>query len=381
MKNIDPVYRKLQGHLNKQAIGYPATRSGVELKILKHIFTPEEAEIATLLSYKFEPIDIIFKRAKHTGKSLYELSELLSAIAKKGGIEFRDKNGVVHYCCLPLVFGMYEMQIKRLTPEFIDDYKRYIKDKKFGIEFLSTKLPQMRTIPVNKSIEIRHELSDFDNIFNLVQECDGPFGVTECICREKRAIEGKDCNMTDRKETCLGFGPFAKFAIASNHGREISKSEAISILEKNQEEGLILQPSNTKKAEYICSCCGCCCEMLENHKNLPKPLDFWATNFYAVIESKSCSGCGSCEDTCQVNAVKVNEEQQRAYVDYDRCLGCGNCAVTCPEDAIKLEKRPQETVPPETREELNDIIMENKKGPLGKLLLTGKLITDTLRAR
>jgi ferredoxin len=79
--------------------------------------------------------------------------------------------------------------------------------------------------------------------------------------------------------------------------------------------------------------------------------------------------------------VKVNDEEQRAYVNYDRCLGCGNCTVNCPENAIKLLKRPQETAPPETREELVDIIMENKKGPLGKLLLTGKLIADTIRAR
>jgi NAD-dependent dihydropyrimidine dehydrogenase PreA subunit len=381
MKSVDPVYRKLQRHLNKQAIGYPATRSGVELDILKHIFDPDEAEIATYLSFRFEPIEIIYERAKHIVSSVDELEDIIIAIGKKGGIEYKKKNGTMHYCCLPLVFGMYEGQNNRLTPDFIRNYNQYISTKKFGIELLSTKLPQMRTIPVYKSIQVRHEVSDFDSILKLLSECEGPFGVAECICRKKRSIEGKDCCITDRKETCLGLGSFANFGASINLGRIISREEAISIIEQNQEDGLILQPSNSKNPEYLCSCCGCCCGMLRMHKKLPKPLEFWMANFNAVVHSDSCIGCGTCEDTCQVNAIKVNEDELNAYVNMDRCLGCGNCVVNCPEGAIKLAKRAHETVPPETREDLHDIIMENKKGPIGKLLLTGKLITDTIRAR
>ena len=379
MKNINPAYRKLQRHLDKQAIGYPATRTGVELNILKHIFKPEEAEIATHLSYKFEPIDIIYKRAEHLVNSVDELEGIIGEICKKGGLEFKIKNGIMHYCCLPLVFGMYEGQNKRLTPDFIRNYEKYTSTRKFGIEFLSTKLPQMRTIPIDKSVEVQHRVSDFDNIEKLLTESDGPFAIAECICRKKNSLEGKKCKVTARNETCLGVGHLAQIGITNKIARDISKEEAISIIEQNQKEGLILQPSNSKKAEFICSCCGCCCGMLTTHKKLPKPLQFWAANFFASVNSESCIGCGACEDTCQVDAVKVNEDEQMAYVNEDRCLGCGNCTVNCPEDAIKLTKRPQESVPPETREELHDIIMENKKGTLGKLLLTGRLITDTIR--
>lgn len=381
MKTDDKVYRKLQRHLNNQAVGYPATRSGVELDILRHIFDPYEAEITTNLSYKYESIETIFKRAKHLVDTTEKLESILIKICNKGGVEYKIKNGAKHYCCLPLAIGMYEWQNKRLTLEFIKDYERYTEDRKYGIEYLSTKLPQMRTIPIHKSIEVRHEVSGFDSVLNLLKECEGPFAIAECICRKKKSIKGKDCKITDRKETCLGLGSFSKFGASINLGRIISKDEAISIIEQNQKEGLILQPSNSKKPDFICSCCGCCCELLKVHKKLPKPLDFWATNFNAVVNSELCSGCGTCEDYCQVNAVKVNEEEQRAYVNNDKCLGCGNCVVNCPDDAIKLTKKPQETVPPETREELNDIIMENKKGRLGKLKLTGKLIVDTIRTR
>lgn len=381
MKNDDKVYRKLQRHLNKQAIGYPATRSGVELNILRHIFDPEEAEIATYLSYKLESIDTIFERVKNLVDSADELENILSSICVKGGVAYKIKKGVMHYYCLPLVVGMYEMQNKRLTPEFIKDYESYVKERKFGIDYLSTKLPQMRTIPVNKSIEVKHEISDFDSVSKLLKNCNGPFAITECICRKKKSIEGKVCKVTERKETCLAMGSVAEIAIANNIARDITRDEAISIIELNQKEGLILQPSNSKDVDFICSCCGCCCDSLKLHKKLPKPLDFWATNFYAVINSELCIGCSTCEDACQVNAVKIHEDEQKAHVNIDRCIGCGNCVVNCPEDAMKLAKRADETVPPETREELDDIIMENKKGPLGKLLLTGKLIADTIRAR
>ena len=86
----------------------------------------------------------------------------------------------------------------------------------------------------------------------------------------------------------------------------------MSIIEQNQKQGLVLQPSNTEKADFICSCCGCCCGMLDVHKNIPKPLDFWASNFQAVVDTNTCEGCGTCEEWCQVGAVSVSESKQQA---------------------------------------------------------------------
>ena len=381
MNPNEQVYRKLQKHLNNQAVGFPATRSGVELKILKHIFDPNEAEIASYLSYKFEPLEKIFGKVQHLTESTEELQKILDSILKKGGIEVKIKDGIKHYCCVPFVFGMYEFQNERLTPEFVNDFKKYTSTKSFGVEFLSTKLPQMRTIPIAKSIQLKHNVSSFDEVSTLLKEAEGPFAIVDCICRKQRAMEGKSCKVTDRKETCLGVGHLAEMSIENSIGREINREEAIAIIEQNQKEGLVLQPSNTKNAEFICSCCGCCCGMLHTHKNLPKPLNFWATNYFAVVDENACVGCGTCEDKCQVGAVKVNEKEQVAYVDLDRCLGCGVCVVNCPNDSISLSKKASEQVPPQTREELFDVIMENKKGKLGKLLLSGRLLVDTIRAK
>jgi electron transport complex protein RnfB len=380
VEHNDRIYVKLQRHLDKQPVGFPATRSGAEINILKHIFTPEEAEIALGLTYKPEPLTTVLDRVRHLIGTPFELKKRLDELKKKGGAEAKIKNGVEHYSLVPLVVGMYEYQVGRLTPEFVADFERYSASIRFGIEFLSTKLPQMRTIPVAKSIQPRHEVSTFDEAATLVQQADAPFVILECICRKKKALAGQACRMTERKETCLVMADPARTFLEMGHGREITRDEALAIIELNQEQGLVLQPSNTAQTDFICSCCGCCCGMLAVHQSLPKPLEFWASNFHAIVDRQACAGCGVCEQTCQVGAVRVSEKTQSAVVDLDRCLGCGACVARCPTAAVTLVKKPCEVRPPRTREDLYDIIMADKKTSWEKLKLTGKLVVDAVRA-
>lgn len=137
-----------------------------------------------------------------------------------------------------------------------------------------------------------------------------------------------------------------------------------------------MQPSNSQKAEFICSCCGCCCGLLGVFQKLPKPLDFWASNYQAKVDAEACVGCGICEKQCPVDAIAVSSKTNLAKVDLNLCLGCGQCTTVCPNEALSLFKKQVEVKPPETREELFEVIMAHKKGRLGKLKLTGKLIWD-----
>lgn len=379
MKKHDKVYKDLQIHLDSQAVGFPATGSGAEIRILKHIFSPREARIATCLNFKPEPIETIYKRAGNLVGSQQELLEILAAIEKKGGLETRVKEDKTWYCNAPLVVGMYEFQLGRLTPGFIKDFNDYTSNLKFGAAFLSTELPQMRTIPIAKSISIQSSVSTFDEVTGLLKKSGDKFAVCECICRSKKQLQGKSCRVTDRKETCLAVGDMALAAVRNGMGRAIRLDEAISILEKNQKEGLVLQPSNTQKADFVCSCCGCCCGMLQIHKSIPKPLDFWVSNFYAVVDTETCNGCGMCEKKCQVGAVKLSEKTRQPAIDLNRCVGCGVCVAVCPQKAVTLRKKTAEIKPPVTRDDLYDIIMDKKKGKLGQLKLTGKLILDAVR--
>lgn len=375
----ESIYVRLQKHLDRQAVGFPASKSRAELKILRHIFTPREAEIATFLSYKHAPLAVVYERVRHLVASPDELAQVLADILKKGGIEAKKENGRMLYGNAPLVVGMYELQVDRLTPEFIRDFNAYTSDKNFGLEFLGTALPQMRTIPVAQSIRPQHRTSTFDAVAALLKGADGPFVILDCICRKKRRMTGKTCRVTDRHETCLGIGSMAQTVIESGSGREIDRAEAMAIIAANQKEGLVLQPSNTAQAEFICSCCGCCCGMLRMHQSLPKPVDFWAANFYAQVDRNTCNGCGICRRHCQVKAVDVPDKKQPARVNLNRCLGCGHCVTACPQEAMVLKKKPEAVKPPETREALYDILKAHRKGPWGKAKLAGKLALDMVR--
>ena len=192
-------------------------------------------------------------------------------------------------------------------------------------------------------------------------------------------MEGEPCKVTDRKETCLFMVEMAQSFLRSGHGREIATDEAMPIIAQNQEDGLVLQPLNTEKAYHVCSCCACCCGFLDVLNKLPKPLDFWSSNFHAAVDMTACDGCSACEKRCQVGAVTVPARKQPAVVNQNRCIGCGLCVQTCPKKAMSFSRKMTEVRPPQTREDLYDIIMDKKKSRLGKLELSGKLFIDAIR--
>ena len=114
--------------------------------------------------------------------------------------------------------------------------------------------------------------------------------------------------------------------------------------------------------------------MLSLQKMLPKPVDFWATNFYATVNTENCSGCGTCVERCLVKAAILDEKAEVSSINLDRCIGCGNCVTSCPSGALGLTKKEKQTVPPEDSERLYKTIGENKLGTLGKIKLITRLV-------
>ena len=151
MNTETEIYRDLQKHLDKLPIGYPATESGVEIRILKHLFTPEEARIAVQLSMIPEPVSCIHKRVKKTGVSIEELEHILDHMVDKGSIMLSKKDGKKIYSVIPLAVGSYELQLERITRDFGQDMVQYLWGE-FGKEMFQTKIPQLRTIPIEKGI-------------------------------------------------------------------------------------------------------------------------------------------------------------------------------------------------------------------------------------
>jgi electron transport complex protein RnfB len=357
---IDGVYRELQRHLDELPVGYPPTESGVEIRILKHLFTPEEAALATHLSVIPEPLSRIHMRLEGEASiSLPELEESLDGMFRKGTVLMRSDRGEKCYSNAMLIVGMFELQVGRLTKEFALDVQQYL-DEAFARELFRSKIPQLRTIPVRKSVPHERYVSTYDDIRQIVDNLEGQIAVANCVCRQGRDVAGLSCHHTGLRETCFIFGATAQQHLDLGLARLISKREAFEILTKAEEAGLVLQPENVERPHYICCCCGDCCGILTTLKKFPRPVEFYASNHRASVDQEHCNACEACVDRCQLAAITVVDGIAR--VDLDRCIGCGNCVVSCTVHAIHLGKKDEERLPPRSTTALYMKIMSGKAG-------------------
>ena len=365
------VYRRLQQHIDNMPVGYPATESGVELRLLQHLFTPEEAEIALNLSALPEPLEKIHSRAKKAGIPLDQLRKALNRLAMKGAIHKTRVDGKPHYSKMMLAIGMFEFQVNRLTKEFHSDMLQYM-DEGFRDAFLTRKTSQIRTIPINEEVIPERRIGTYDGARDLVMGSKGPFAVINCVCRQGMDLLEEPCRQTEIRETCLVLGDFAKSVLVAGSGRALAQEEMIELLQRADEEGMVLQPQNTQDPNFICCCCGCCCGVLATAKKLPRPAEYFDTNFFAVVDGELCTECGTCSDRCQMDAISYPDGV--AAVDLLFCIGCGLCVTTCPEEAIRLHEKAETKTPPKTQDALYQKIMMERFGPLGTAKIVAKKV-------
>jgi len=348
----------LQKHLDKQAVGFPATETGVEIRLLKELFTPAQANLALHLSFEPRNAADIQKRTGSSDMSVEEVKSLLDDMVDNGSIGIMEREGVAYYHFMPLLIGIVEWHGSKSTPRFWADFSEYLSQG-YGQAYATTKISQMRTIPVQQSINVEHQVTTYDHVREIINNTEGRIAIAPCMCREGAKGRGEPCKVTSRTETCMSFGDWADHFIKLG-SREISREEALDIIWQNEEDGLVLQPTNYQKLDFICSCCGCCCGVLKIQKGLPNPAANWAHNFYSEVDTEVCTACGICAEKCQVNAATIDEESGYATINLDRCIGCGNCVANCPSDAMQLVKVEMETIPPVERTDLYRILSEKE---------------------
>ena len=330
------IYERLRGFLDTLPTGFPTTPTGVELRILKKLFTPEEAELTMNLRIEPEGLSQI---ASRMGREESELASKIENMAQKGLI-FRVRQGdQVLYQAYQFMVGIYEFQVKSLDSEFSQMFEEYLPY--FGISLGPIKTKQLRVIPVNSAIKVLPNVAPYNKIRELVGQQD-LIAVTECICRKEQKLLGKECDRP--KETCLAFGKFARFYLDNKLGRSITIDEAMKILDLAEESGLVLSPSNAQELQFVCCCCSCCCPTLRAAKVVPKSKYVISSYYQAKIDPDLCSDCGLCIERCQVEAIKKGDG--RSEIRDEKCIGCGLCISTCPEEAISLIARPGMGDPP-----------------------------------
>jgi ferredoxin len=355
------VYRKLQQHMDTFPIRFPARKGGAEIRLLKRLFSPEEAKIATKLKFTpvaSETVEEIYPRLADTGITQEELANTLEEMAKKGIILYHREGDTKYFGNALWVIGIFEFQVDKLTPELLVDMENYWSSPPLQ-EIQSTGIGQLRTIPIEQSIRREDSVAQYDDIRHLIEQSDGPFVLVNCVCRQVKDLAGNSCKATDRRELCFGIGKMTSAYVDFGWGREVSKKEMLAILKQNENEGLVLQPSNSKDIEFVCSCCGCCCGLLEGTKAASRPVDYFHTNYYAQVDADLCTGCSTCVDVCQMDATSL--ENGYAQVNLDRCIGCGVCVANCPAEAIELKMKDEMHEPPDTFEDTYSLISKRRK--------------------
>jgi len=345
-------YERLREILDAHPSTAPKAKSIDE--ILRILFTPEEAAVAVHMSFKNKSSSGI---AQAAGVPDDKAKQYLEAMADKGVVHAKNKDGETFYALLPLIPGVFEFPFmkgggtpmhKRLG-KLWEEYHH----EAFGSSFAGNPTPLMRVVAVEKSIAAQDRVHPYDEVKNFINDANY-IAVTHCACR----VSVGKCDRP--KEVCLIFGETAEFLVARGFARHISKEEGMKVLDSAEQAGLVHTSNNSAdRAGLICNCCPCCCTVLRGRTQLKHAHAFEPSRFEAHVKSEDCIGCAVCADErCPMKAIEMKENV--AVVHTEECIGCGLCVTGCPVDAIALQEREQPPAIPKTIKEMGVQVLQEK---------------------
>jgi len=330
---MDDVYERLAAALDHLANGFPRTPSGIEVRILRKMFSPEEAAVAATLTAEPRPAEDV---ACAAGLALDGTAATLGALAERDLVWLTDAN-LRRFRLAPFLVGAFDAHM--LTSKD-PEYARLTEDYLNGGGGALIMAPQPaihRVVPARGTVK-REWVLPYDDVRALLSGGEA-FRVKDCVCRVQLGLTGRrDCDFP--VANCLWF---ASSADVSAEGEAISQAEALAILDEAEEVGLVHTVSNVAEGvDYVCNCCGCCCHLLRGITEWGIEHSVASANYCALVDQQECTACGICEERCQVKAIA--EAGDTYLVDRDRCIGCGLCVSGCPSEAVHLHLKPPDEI-------------------------------------
>ncbi|MFC1798456.1 4Fe-4S dicluster domain-containing protein [Thermodesulfobacteriota bacterium] len=381
-KSLKSSYGRLVDRLNRYPQGAPP--SELLFKILKMLFSEKEAELVSLLPIK--PFDA--EKASCIWKlSMAATRKVLDELSGRGVLVDIEQNGMSEYVLPPPMAGFFEFSLMRIhgavdqkvLSELFYQYLNVEED--FIKELFAQGETQMgRTFVHEPALTGKNALHvlDYERAAAVIKTA-SHIAVGTCYCRHKMQHVGRACKAP--MDICLTFNTTGASLIKHGIARRIDVAEGLDVLQTAYEHNLVQFGENVReRVNFICNCCGCCCEAMIASRRFAFHHPVHTTNFLPEVSERACNGCGKCVNVCPVEAMTLassndpaKPEKKKALLNSEICLGCGLCVRVCPNKNIVLEERPERVITP-----LNGahraVVMAIERGKFQNLIFDNRIL-------
>lgn len=342
---IKSSYSRLVDRLNLFPQGAPPSR--LLYRILEMLFSRQEAELVSQIPIK----PFTAEKASRIWKlNLKETQKVLNELSGRSILVDMEVNGAMVYALPPPMAGFFEFSLMRLRDD-IDQkllselFYQYMNVEEDFIRSLFTEGETQleRTFVHEPALSEENALHvlDYERATEVIKTATHR-GVGICYCRHKMKHMDKACDAL--MEICMTFNNTAASLIRHGCANEVSVEKCLDLLEQAYSNNLVQFGENVRnQVNFICNCCGCCCEAMIAARRFAVLNPVHTTNFIPDIDRRNCNGCGKCVNACPVEAmtlVSANDHNKpklkTVALNPDICLGCGLCIRNCSRESLKL---------------------------------------------